>query len=97
MGARAESFFSRAIFTFGHRNVVRAVADGLVRSGSVDGYVWEALAVIEPAQALQTALMALETTEEGRQALASLQLDGFLHAPADLFDGIAARMADLEP
>lgn len=48
MGEQAESFFSRAIFTYGHRNVVRAVADGLVRSGSVDGYVWEALAAIEP-------------------------------------------------
>lgn len=43
-----ERFFGRTIFTFGHRNVVRAVASGLVRSGSVDGYVWEALAKTEP-------------------------------------------------
>lgn len=128
MGEQAESFFSRSIFTFGHRNVVRAVADGLVRSGSVDGYVWEALAVIEPdltartrviarsewlgfppvcarrdslasepVQALQTALMNLSQTEEGRRALTSLQLDGFQHATAGLFDGIADRMRDLEP
>ncbi|WP_297772301.1 PhnD/SsuA/transferrin family substrate-binding protein [uncultured Roseovarius sp.] len=48
MGARPEQWFSRAIFTYGHRNVVRAVADGLVQSGSVDGYVWEALAKVEP-------------------------------------------------
>ena len=48
MGARPEAWFSRAIFTYGHRNVVRAVADGLVQSGSVDGYVWEALATVEP-------------------------------------------------
>lgn len=48
MGARPETWFSRAIFTYGHRNVVRAVADGLVQSGSVDGYVWEALAMVEP-------------------------------------------------
>ena len=46
MGEQVEGFFSRSIFTFGHRNVVRAVADGLMRSGSVDGYVWEALEVI---------------------------------------------------
>jgi len=128
MGERAETFFSRSIFTFGHRNVVRAVADGLVRSGSVDGYVWEALAVIEPeltartrvvarsewlgfppvcasrdsissepVQVLQNALLDLATTEEGRKALASLQLDGFQQASASLFDGIAARMRDLEP
>lgn len=54
MGERPETFFSRSIFTYGHRNVVRAVADGLVRSGSVDGYVWEALATIEPALTART-------------------------------------------
>lgn len=58
MGEQVESFFSRFIFTFGHRNVVRAVADGLVRSGSVDGYVWEALAVIEPDLTARTRVIA---------------------------------------
>lgn len=58
LGDRVETFFSRSVFTFGHRNVVRAVADGLVRSGSVDGYVWEALAVIEPALTERTRVVA---------------------------------------
>lgn len=57
-GERAETFFSRAIFTYGHRNVVRAVADGLVRSGSVDGYVWESLTTIEPALTARTRVIA---------------------------------------
>ena len=48
MGETPERFFSRSIFTYGHRNVVRAVAGGLTRSGSVDGYVWETLANVEP-------------------------------------------------
>lgn len=48
MGKRPEAFFGRTIFTYGHRNVVRAVADGLVQSGSVDGYVWEALSRTDP-------------------------------------------------
>jgi len=126
-GERAETFFSRAIFTYGHRNVVRAVADGLVRSGSVDGYVWESLATIEPGltartkviarsewlgfppicarrdstgsepvQALRRALLGMGDTAEGRQALAALQIDGFQPASDALFDGIAARMRDLE-
>jgi len=126
-GDRAETFFSRAIFTYGHRNVVRAVADGLVRSGSVDGYVWESLAAIEPALtartrviarsewlgfppicarrdsagsepvlALRRALLGMGDTPEGRQALAALQIDGFQPASDALFDGIAARMRDLE-
>ena len=53
-GALPERFFSRAIFTWGHRNVVRAVASGLTRSGSVDGYVWEALTEAEPALTART-------------------------------------------
>lgn len=48
MGQRPETFFQRTLFAYGHRNVVRAVAGGLTRSGSVDGYVWEALAQVEP-------------------------------------------------
>ena len=125
-GERPETFFSRAIYTYGHRNVVRAVADGLVRSGSVDGYVWEALASLEPdltartrviarsewlgfppvcarhdvigsepVQSLRAALIGMNTTESGRQALSALQLDGFQDAPEGLFDGISARMRDL--
>jgi phosphonate transport system substrate-binding protein len=43
-----ESFFARFFFTYGHRNVVRAVASGLAQSGSVDGYVWEVLKSTEP-------------------------------------------------
>lgn len=43
-----DSFFARTFFTYGHRNVVRAVASGLARSGSVDGYVWEVLTETEP-------------------------------------------------
>ena len=58
MGESPERFFSRAIFTYGHRNVVRAVAGGLTRSGSVDGYVWEALSVAEPELCARTRIIA---------------------------------------
>jgi phosphonate transport system substrate-binding protein len=43
-----DQFFSRHFFTYGHRNVIRAVASGLAQSGSVDGYVWEVMKEIEP-------------------------------------------------
>lgn len=49
LGVRPETFFSRTFFTYGHRNVVRAVASGLARSGSVDGYVYDVLSELEPA------------------------------------------------
>ena len=45
---RPDSYFGRTFFTYGHRNVVRAVASGLAESGSVDGYVWEVMALVEP-------------------------------------------------
>lgn len=48
MNERPDTFFSRYFFTYGHRNVVRAVAAGLAQSGSVDGYVWEVVREIEP-------------------------------------------------
>ncbi len=48
MHQRPETFFSRFFFTYGHRNVIRAVAAGLAQSGSVDGYVWEVVNELEP-------------------------------------------------
>jgi phosphonate transport system substrate-binding protein len=48
MQERPDTFFSRHFFTYGHRNVVRAVAAGLAQCGSVDGYVWEVVRDIEP-------------------------------------------------
>lgn len=47
-GLDPDTFFRKAMFTYGHRNVIRAVAAGLAHSGSVDGYVWEVMREIEP-------------------------------------------------
>ncbi|WP_029356942.1 PhnD/SsuA/transferrin family substrate-binding protein [Bosea sp. 117] len=52
-----ERFFARTFFTYGHRNVIRAVASGLATSGSVDGYVYEVVAAIEPALTARTRIM----------------------------------------
>ena len=41
-------FFRNFFFTYGHRNVVRAVASGLAESGSIDGYVWDVMREREP-------------------------------------------------
>jgi len=58
MNETPDTFFRRAIYTYGHRNVVRAVADGLVASGSVDGYVWEVLTSEEPELTERTRVVA---------------------------------------
>jgi phosphonate transport system substrate-binding protein len=41
-------YFGRTLFTYSHRYVVEAVADGLVDAGAVDGYVWETLTELKP-------------------------------------------------
>lgn len=54
---RPEAFFRRSFFTYGHRNVIRAVASGLANSGSVDGYVYQVVADLEPALVAQTRIL----------------------------------------
>lgn len=43
-----KTLFKRTFFTFAHKKVVEAVAVGLAQGGSVDGYVWETLALLHP-------------------------------------------------
>jgi phosphonate transport system substrate-binding protein len=54
---RPSSFFSRTFFTWSHRKVVEAVASGLAQGGSVDGYVWDTLALSHPELTSQTRIV----------------------------------------
>ncbi len=42
------AFFSRTFYTWAHRLVVRAVAEGVAQGGAVDGYVYEMVASLQP-------------------------------------------------
>lgn len=126
LGRRPEEFFKRTIFTYSHRNVVRAVGSGLAASGSVDGYVWEVIHEIEPeltsktrilrrseplgfppvacprawvqspgVVSLKQALLRMSSDAQGREILAMLRLDGFAEVEAELFDGIAGKLAQV--
>lgn len=53
-GVDPERHFSRTFYTWGHRNVVSAVAAGLAQGGSVDGYVWDTLQFVAPALVART-------------------------------------------
>lgn len=55
---KPKDFFRKTFFTYSHRNVVRAVSSGLAESGSVDGYVWEVIAKLEPDLAGRTKVIA---------------------------------------
>lgn len=83
-GEHPESFFRQSFFTYGHRNVIRAVASGLADSGSVDGYVWEVMSATEPSLTGQTRIVrrsewlgfppiAAPRQAEGGPAFTSLQ------------------------
>ena len=56
-GETPNGFFRETIYTYGHRNVVRAVASGLAQSGSVDGYVWDVLSHRDAALASKTRVL----------------------------------------
>ena len=53
-GIDADRHFARSFFTWGHRNVVNAVAAGLAQGGAVDGYVWDTLQRVAPALVAKT-------------------------------------------
>jgi phosphonate transport system substrate-binding protein len=73
-------FFRDFFFTYGHRNVVRAVAAGLAQSGSIDGYVWDVMSEREPELIKRTRviyrserlgfppIVGLQTTRDGELA-----------------------------
>lgn len=48
LGADPDQFFRRTYFAWSHRTAIEAVARHLADGASVDGYVWESLALIEP-------------------------------------------------
>ncbi len=56
-GGDPEGFFRKTLFTYAHRNVIRAVASGLAQSGSVDGYVWEVMQEIDPELVAKTRIL----------------------------------------
>lgn len=47
-GADPATFFKRTFFTWSHRKVIDAVANGVAQGASVDSYVWESLAKVRP-------------------------------------------------
>ncbi len=53
-GIDPDRHFSRSFYTWGHRNVVNAVAAGLAQGGAVDGYVWDTLAIVAPSLVAKT-------------------------------------------
>jgi phosphonate transport system substrate-binding protein len=92
-GTTPQNFFARNFFTYGHRNVVRAVDAGLADSGSVDGYVWEVLAETEPQLVERTRVLA-RSTWLGFPPVACLAADAESHGVRHLREALVDLPAD---
>jgi phosphonate transport system substrate-binding protein len=57
LGENPATFFRKTFFTQSHRKVVEAVAVRLVQGGSVDSFVWETLAKVEPELTAKTRIV----------------------------------------
>jgi len=57
-GHDPKTFFRKTFFTWSHRKVVEAVASGLAQGGAVDSYIWDTLAIVEPALGARTRVVS---------------------------------------
>jgi phosphonate transport system substrate-binding protein len=57
-GRDPRRFFGRTFFSWTHRDVVLAVAEGVADGGSVDGYVWDTLEMHHPDLTARTRVVA---------------------------------------
>lgn len=57
-GEDPNHFFRKTFFTWGHRRIAEAVAQGLVDAGSLDSFVWDTLSIIQPDITNQTRIVA---------------------------------------
>jgi phosphonate transport system substrate-binding protein len=92
---RPAQFFRQTFFTYGHRNVVRAVASGLAQSGSVDGYVWDVMASIEPELTSKTEIVA-KSEPLGFPPVACLRSQAGLQEVAVIHEALVSMASDAE-
>jgi len=92
-----QDFFSRHFFTYGHRNVIRAVAAGLAQSGSVDGYVYEVMRETEPELITQTRVvrqsewLGFPPIASPKSLAGDPRLDGFGEAITSMHENAEGR------
>jgi phosphonate transport system substrate-binding protein len=83
-------FFRTFFFTYGHRNVVRAVATGLAQSGSMDGYVWDVMKQREP-ELINKTRVVYRSEKLGFPPIVGLKSAG----DPDLAKAISAALIDM--
>jgi phosphonate transport system substrate-binding protein len=99
------TFFGRSFFTYSHRHVAEAVAEGLAEAGSVDGYVWETLAELHPELTARTRVLnrspdfgfppIVASNAAARDRVAAFS-DALLAMPADAAGALVLRELRLD-
>jgi phosphonate transport system substrate-binding protein len=88
-GIDSASFFHKTFFTWAHRKVVEAVAAGVAQGGSVDGYVWETLAVRNPKLTARTRIVE-KSAQHGFPPFVARQ-----NIPTEEFDAMQSMLVGM--
>lgn len=88
-----DTFFSRTFYTWAHRLVVRAVAEGLAQGGAVDGYVYEMVAALQPRMVARTRVIQRSPLFGHTPMVARRDIDE--REELAFFDALAAMNRDL--
>ncbi|HEU0199766.1 MAG TPA: PhnD/SsuA/transferrin family substrate-binding protein [Burkholderiaceae bacterium] len=87
-----ETFFSRSFYTWAHRLVIRAVAEGVAQGGAVDGYVYDVVARLQPGVVARTRVIQ-RSPEFGHTPFVARR-DIEAHEEQAFFDALAAMSVD---
>lgn len=93
-GRDPDTFFARSFFTWAHRLVVRAVAEGVAHGGAVDGYVYDVVATLQPQLAARTRVIE-RSAEFGHTPFVARRDIGAADERA-FFDALVAMAADAD-
>jgi len=87
-----DAFFSRTFYTWAHRLVVRAVAEGVAQAGAVDGYVYEMVAALQPQIVARTRIIERSPLFGHTPMVARHDIDE--REEAAFFEALAAMTTD---
>lgn len=87
-----ETFFSRTFYTWAHRLVVRAVAEGVAQGGAIDGYVYELVASLQPGLVARTRVIQHSGEFGHTPFVARRDIDAFEERA--FFDALAAMSTE---
>jgi phosphonate transport system substrate-binding protein len=87
-----DTFFARTFYTWAHRLVIRAVAEGVAQGGAVDGYVYDVVARLQPGVVARTRVIQRSPEFGHTPFVARRDIDD--REEQAFFDALAAMATD---